>query len=133
MLSDPLQIVGAPRRRAILRLIWDAEQSAGEIHRALGDVTFGAISQHLRLLEEAGLVSRREQGRQRLYLARKDALGPLRAYLEAMWSSALDQLKLRAEMEEARRGPRPGGRRTARLRRSKRTKRPLKTGERSQR
>jgi DNA-binding transcriptional ArsR family regulator len=126
VLSDPLQVVGAPRRRAILRLIWDGEQSAGEIHRALGDVTFGAVSQHLRLLEEAGLVSRREQGRQRLYLARKDSLGPLRAYLETMWGSALDQLKLRAEMEEARRGPRPGGRRGARVGRpgAKRAKRP---------
>jgi DNA-binding transcriptional ArsR family regulator len=102
-----LRAVVAPRRQAILRLVWDAERSAGEIHEALGDVTFGAVSQHLRVLEQHGLVERRVDGRQRFYRAVPTGLGPLRAWLEDMWSDALYELKLRAEMEEARRGPAP--------------------------
>jgi DNA-binding transcriptional ArsR family regulator len=106
-----LDAVAAPRRRAILRLVWDGEKSAGEIHRALGDVTFGAVSQHLKVLARAGLVERRAQGKHRYYCARKSGLGPLRKWLEQMWSDALYQLKWRAEMEEARRGPHPRRRR----------------------
>ena len=96
----------APRRREILRLCWDDEVSAGRIHAAFGDVTFGAISQHLRVLSDAGLLGVRRDGRQRLYRTRKDALGPMRKALEAMWDSALYALTLEAELEEARRGPR---------------------------
>ena len=102
-----LHALGAPRRQEILRLVWDRERTAGEIHRSLGDVTFGAVSQHLRVLREARLVASRGEGRRRMYAARKDELGPLRAWLEGMWSAALYDLKIRAEMEEARRGPRP--------------------------
>jgi DNA-binding transcriptional ArsR family regulator len=109
-MSTLLQAIGAPRRRAILRLVWEGERSAGEIHEALGDVTFGAVSQHLRVLAEAGLVEQRADagdGRRRLYRARKEALGTLRVWLEEMWGEALFELKLRAELEESRRGPRP--------------------------
>jgi DNA-binding transcriptional ArsR family regulator len=102
-----LQAVATPRRRAILKLVWRNEQAAGEIHRALGDVTFGAVSQHLRVLERAGLVRCRADGRRRFYRARRGALGPLRGWLEQMWRHALDELAWRAELEEARRGPRP--------------------------
>jgi DNA-binding transcriptional ArsR family regulator len=110
--SSVLQILGTPRRREILRLVWDEEKSAGEIHRALGDVTFGAVSQHLRVLQEAALLRGRREGRHRFYVARKDGLGPLAPWLEAMWDDALYSLKLRAELEESRRGP--GGRRRRR-------------------
>jgi DNA-binding transcriptional ArsR family regulator len=106
-----LHAIGTPRRRAILRLVWEAERSAGQIHEALGDVTFGAVSQHLRVLTEAGLVDQRPDaadGRRRLYRARPASLGVMRLWLEGMWGDALDELKLRAELEEARRGPRPG-------------------------
>src|SRR5262245_13701292 len=47
-----LHALATPRRREILRLVWDAERPAGEIHAALGDVTFGAVSQHLRVLRD---------------------------------------------------------------------------------
>jgi DNA-binding transcriptional ArsR family regulator len=100
-----LQTLGTPRRREILRLVWDEEKSAGDIHRALGDVTFGAVSQHLRVLQEAALLRGRREGRHRFYVARKDELGPLARWLEAMWDDALYSLKLRAELEESRRGP----------------------------
>lgn len=101
-----LRALNTPRRREILRLIWEQELAAGDIHRSFTDVTFGAISQHLRVLEEAELVSRRVEGRQRFYRARKDALGPLAGWLESMWDSALERLALNAELEAARRGPR---------------------------
>ena len=98
--------LATPRRREILRLIWRGEQSAGDIHRALSDVTFGAVSQHLRVLADAGLVSARAAGRHRYYTVRHDVLGPLRPWLESMWADALYQLKVRAELDHARRGPR---------------------------
>ncbi len=101
------QAVAAPRRQEILRLVWREEHTAGEIHRALGDVTFGAVSQHLRVLREAGLVTQRGEGRTRVYAARREELGPLCEWLEQMWASSLYRLKIRAEMEEARRGPKP--------------------------
>jgi DNA-binding transcriptional ArsR family regulator len=112
MLATALQAVAAPRRRAILRLVWGAERSAGDIRRAMPDVTFGAVSQHLRVLVGAGLVARRHQGRFRYYRARRAALGPLRGWLESMWDDALARLTELAEMEEARRGPRPRRRRS---------------------
>lgn len=109
-MTSVLQALSAPRRREILRLVWDRERPAGEICRELGDVTFGAVSQHLRVLREAALVRARGQGRSRLYSASKADLGPLAQWLEQTWKSGLYRLKIRAEMEEARRGP-PGGRR----------------------
>jgi DNA-binding transcriptional ArsR family regulator len=84
------------------------------VHRALGDVTFGAVSQQLRILADSGLLFRREEGRKRLYRARKDTLGPLEGWLETMWGDALYRLKIRAEMEQARRGPLPSKRRRRR-------------------
>ena len=118
-----LDSLASPRRREILRLVWSEERAAGDIHRALGDVTFGAVSQHLRSLSDGGLVSVREDGRRRLYRARRDALGPVGKALESLWTDALYQLTLRAELEEARRGPPPGGRRHARPRSTRRGRR----------
>jgi len=109
-----LQVIGAPRRQQILRLVWDRELAAGDIHRRLGDLSFAAVSQHLRVLGDAGLVEARRDGRRRLYRAVPDRLGPLRTWLEQMWGEALWQLKIRAEVEQARRGPRTRSRRTER-------------------
>ena len=102
-----MALLASPRRREILRLVWSAERPAGEIHRALGDVTFGAVSQQLATLAASGLVAVRRDGRLRLYRARRDELGPVAATLEAIWDDALYRLKLRAELEESRRGPLP--------------------------
>lgn len=120
---EPLAALAHPRRREILRLVWRQELAAGEIHRAMDDVTFGAVSQHLRALAEAGLVGVRPDGRRRLYLARPETVGPLAATLEAMWDDALYRLKLHAELEESRRGPRPRSNR-----RPRRTRRPRRPG-----
>jgi DNA-binding transcriptional ArsR family regulator len=113
-MPSPIAQVASPRRREILRLVWRAERGAGDIHRALGDVTFGAVSQHLRALESHGLVRVRVEGRRRFYRARRDMLGPIARALEAHWDDALYQLTLRAELDEARRGPSAQPRRRAR-------------------
>lgn len=105
--SALLAAIASPRRREILRLLWNGERSAGELNHAMPDVTFGAVSLQLKLLREAGLVERRSRGRQRIYRVRREALGPVRAVLEQMWSDALWKLKLAAEREATRRGPRP--------------------------
>ena len=112
--------LASPRRREILRLVWDEERTAGAIHEAMPDVTFGAVSLQLRALAEAGLlVSRAEQTR-RYYRARRRALAPVAGVLERMWNDALWKLKLAAELEQTRRGPRSRRRnRPARTRKSK--------------
>jgi DNA-binding transcriptional ArsR family regulator len=106
---DPgiLNAIASPRRREILHLVWDDEQTAGAIHRAMPDVTFGAISLQLRSLVDAGLLEARRQQRNRFYRARREALGPAAKMLEEMWDDALWKLKLAAELEETRRGPKP--------------------------
>jgi DNA-binding transcriptional ArsR family regulator len=106
-----LDAIASPRRREILRLVWNQEQTAGAIHRSMPDVTFGAVSLQLRALVEAGLVEARAQQRNRFYRARPEALGPMAEILERMWDDALWKLKLAAELEETRRGPKPQRRR----------------------
>lgn len=102
-----LAAVASPRRREILRVIWDGPRSAGDIHRAMPDVTFGAVSLQLRALRQARLVDCTVEHRHRIYRARRESFGSLGAELEAMWNDALWRLKLRAELEASRRGPRP--------------------------
>jgi DNA-binding transcriptional ArsR family regulator len=99
MNATALRAVSEPRRQQILRLVWDRERPAGEIAASF-DVTFGAVSQHLRVLHDAGLVTVRRDGRRRLYQARREDLGPLRAVLEDLWRSGLEELRTLAEAEE---------------------------------
>ena len=129
-MSALLRALSTPRRREILRLVWNGERSAGEIHRSFDDVTFGAVSQHLRVLEEAGLVASRSEGRHRYYRACREELGPLAGWLESMWDSALDRLALASELEAARRGPRSRRRRTS-SRQTKHTPKPSAKRERT--
>jgi len=117
--SSVLAALASPRRREILRLIWDQELSAGSIHEAMPDVTFGAVSLQLRSLAAAGLVETRADKQQRFYRARREALGPVGKMLEQMWDDALWRLKLAAELEQTRRGPRPRQTSITRRRRKK--------------
>ena len=98
-----LKAIAAPRRRQILTLVRDDELSAGEIASHF-DVTRPAISQHLNVLKEAGLVSERRNGTRRLYLARPEGLAELKDFLEEFWEERLDALKREAEREEREHG-----------------------------
>ena len=94
-----LDAVASPRRRAILRLVWDQELAAGQI-AAHFDVSWPAISQNLNVLHDAGLVTRRHAGHYRLYQANRAALGPIEPFLRAMWATDLEQLRTLAEQDE---------------------------------
>ncbi len=111
-----LPVLASPRRQELLRLVWDEERCAGDLHAAMPDITFGAVSLQLKALADAGLVTVRAEGRFRYYRARREALGPVRQELERMWDSALWRLTWHAELRQARRGPRPGTPRSVRPR-----------------
>jgi DNA-binding transcriptional ArsR family regulator len=102
-----LAAIASPRRREILRLLWNGEQQAGAVASAMPDVTHGAVSLHLRALLEAGAVDVRTEGRRRYYRANHKRLEHVAGALERMWDDALWKLKLQAELEESRRGPAP--------------------------
>lgn len=99
-----LQAISEPRRREILRLVWRQEMPAGEIASHFS-VTRPAISQHLRVLREAGLVDERRDGTRRLYRARPQGLAELRAFFESFWDDSLDRLRSAAEAEQERMRP----------------------------
>ena len=94
-----LKAIAAPHRRQILTLVRDGELSAGEI-AAHFDVTRPAVSQHLNVLKEAGLVNERRNGTRRLYRARPEGLAPIKSFLEGFWDDRLEVLKREAEREE---------------------------------
>ena len=98
-----LKAIAGPRRRAILTLVREGELSAGEI-AAHFDVTRPAVSQHLTVLKEAGLVSERRNGTRRLYRARPEGLAELKQFLEGFWNERLETLKREAEKEEKEHG-----------------------------
>ena len=88
-----------PRRRAILMLVRDEPRSVKEI-AAHFDVTQQAVSQHLQVLRDAGLVAVRPQGQRRLYAARPQGLASIREFLDQLWPSALEQLKRTVEGDQ---------------------------------
>ena len=94
-----LKALAATRRRQILSLVRQAELSAGQI-AANFDVTWPAVSQHLTVLKEAGLVDERRDGTRRLYRVRPEGLADLKAFLEEFWDDRLELLKREAEREE---------------------------------
>jgi DNA-binding transcriptional ArsR family regulator len=94
-----LKAIAEPRRRQILLLVRDGERSAGEIASRF-DVTRPAISQHLTVLKEAGLVDERRDGTRRLYRARPEGLEELRSFLDGFWDERLDALRREAERKE---------------------------------
>lgn len=93
-----MEAIASPRRRQILRLVWDAERSAGEI-AAASDVSWPAVSQNLGVLKNSGLVTERREGTHRYYRADRRALGPLEAVLRQMWTRDLGRLRELAEQE----------------------------------
>jgi DNA-binding transcriptional ArsR family regulator len=98
--ASAIRAISAPRRQQLLRLIWDRELAAGEIHQGMPEVSFGAVSQHLKILRDAGVVEVRRAGKHRYYRAQREALGPLGLWLEQMWSGSLERLAELAERED---------------------------------
>ncbi|HEX6332113.1 MAG TPA: metalloregulator ArsR/SmtB family transcription factor [Actinomycetota bacterium] len=93
-----LDALGDPTRRAVLELLRGGARPVGELADQL-PVSRPAVSQHLRLLKEAGLVRDRQQGTRRLYSVDASGLAGLRAYLESYWASALEAFEQAAEAE----------------------------------
>ena len=100
MLDSALQALSDPRRREILALVRDRELPAGEIAERF-DISRPAISQHLAVLRQAGLVTERRAGTRRFYRARPTGAAELRDWLERFWDDGLARLRWAAEQEEA--------------------------------
>ena len=100
-MPSTMEIIAEPMRREILRHIWDEERSVNALVEAF-DVSQPAISFHLRVLREHGLVHVRAEGTRRYYRAQREALGELRGYLESYWSDRLTRLRDEAELEARR-------------------------------
>jgi DNA-binding transcriptional ArsR family regulator len=96
--DDALRAIAEPRRRAILELVAHDEMAAGEIATHF-DITRTAVSQHLTVLKDAGLLAERRDGTRRLYHAQPDGLDQLRQFLESMWASSLDVARRLVEAE----------------------------------
>ena len=99
MLDEALRAIVEPRRREILRLVRDRELSAGDIADHF-EITRPAISQHIRVLVDARLLTERRAGTRRLYRASPEGLADLRSYLEEFWEDELARLAAAAEAEE---------------------------------
>jgi DNA-binding transcriptional ArsR family regulator len=88
-----------PRRRAMLLLVRDQPRSVGEIAEHF-DISQQAVSQHLRVLHDAGLVAVRPQGQRRLYVVRPEGLATIEAFLAELWPQSLQRLKAAIEDDE---------------------------------
>ncbi len=96
-----LKALAEPRRREILRLVWSEELPAAAIAARFTEVTRSAISQHLGVLREAGLVVERREGTRRLYRSNHDEMAKLRIFLDDYWTNGLERLRDVAEAAEA--------------------------------
>jgi DNA-binding transcriptional ArsR family regulator len=91
-----LSALGDPTRRAIFERLADRPRAVGELARDL-PVSRPAVSQHLKVLKDAGLVVDRRAGNRRIYQLNPDGIGALRAYLDGFWNRALTAFKAAAE------------------------------------
>jgi DNA-binding transcriptional ArsR family regulator len=100
--GDPFEALGDPNRRAILRLLSDGDKPVQEIAAAM-PISRPAVSRHLRLLKDAGLVVEQARGTRRIYHLQNDGLHAVQAYLEGVWGEAAARFRLLAENTD--RGP----------------------------
>jgi DNA-binding transcriptional ArsR family regulator len=100
--ADPWGALGDPHRRAILRLLGDGQRSVGELAAEL-PISRPAVSRHLRVLREAGLVTEEARGTRRIYALQAEGPEAVRAYLEQVWGEAAARFRLTAENTRARR------------------------------
>ena len=96
-----LRALAEPQRRRILVLVRDHELPAGEIAEHF-DITPQAVSQHLRVLRDAGLLRERREGTRRLYALRPEAIDDVRAFLDELWPASLERLKAVVEADKRR-------------------------------
>jgi DNA-binding transcriptional ArsR family regulator len=99
-----LKALAEPRRREILRLVWNDELPAAQIAARFHDVTRSAVSQHLAVLREAALVTERRDGTRRLYRADHTQMDRLRQFLDEYWTGSLQRLQDLAESAEREKG-----------------------------
>jgi DNA-binding transcriptional ArsR family regulator len=104
--GDPFEALGDPNRRAIVELLGDGGRSVGELAEAL-PISRPAVSRHLRLLKEAGLVVEQPRGTRRIYQLHDEGVAAVQAYLTEVWGDAARRFKLMAENTEPKRGDRP--------------------------
>lgn len=105
-----LQALADPTRRALLRRMWSREIPAGQLAQGFA-MSRPAVSQHLRVLRQAGLVTVRRDGTRRLYIARPEALEEVVRFFDELWDRGLVRLKVAAEAEgRAKRRTRKGRR-----------------------
>jgi len=100
--DEALRAVADPTRRAILRLVREGELAAGDIATHFPSMSRPAVSQHLRVLTDSGLVDVRPDGNRRMYSWRREGLRDAAAFLDEMWSDGLARLKAAAEREDQR-------------------------------
>lgn len=94
--ADPFDALGDPHRRQILRVLGESPRSVREIADGL-PISRPAVSRHLRLLKEAGLVTEQAHGTRRIYEVRGEGLAAVEAALEQMWGEAAARFRLLAE------------------------------------
>ena len=99
--ENVLKALAEPRRQQILRLVRTNPRSVGEIAEQV-DITQQAVSQHLQVLRDAGLVAVRQDGTRRLYAIRPDGLASLDRFLAELWPAGLQRLKAAVEADERR-------------------------------
>jgi len=96
---EKIQAISDPTRFAILQLVKNEELPAGEIARHFKSITRPAVSQHLRVLKDNGLISERREGTKRLYSVHNDGFEDIYKFLSEFWESRLEKLKTLAENE----------------------------------
>jgi len=92
--------LGDATRRGLLTLVRDEEMAAGDLAERCPEISRPAVSQHLRVLSDAGLMSTRRDGNRRLYRARPEGLADVWRFVDDMWSDKLERLKRVAEQSE---------------------------------
>ena len=99
--GDPFDALGDPNRREILRLLSDGDKPVQEIAEAM-PISRPAVSRHLRLLKEAGLVAEEASGTRRIYHLQEQGMRAVQVYLEGIWGEAATRFRLVAENTRGR-------------------------------
>ena len=102
--GDPFEALGDPNRRAIVALLGEGGRSVGEVADAL-PISRPAVSRHLRLLKEAGLVVEEPHGTRRIYRLHDEGVAAVERFLTEVWGDAVSRFRLLAENTSPRERP----------------------------